>query len=98
MKKTLQECKEIVVKESNLQNIFPTRKDREDLIDLANKMYYEQQSAWVSVEDKKPSDFEKIIYFDKKDGNINVGFFVWSNPDITYTITHWQQLPNPPQK
>lgn len=70
MKKTLQECKEIVVKEFNPQNIFPTRKDREDLIDLANKMYYEQMYS----EEEIKTAFKiglKIGYFSSVDSHFD---------------------------
>jgi len=50
MKKTLQECKEIVAEES------PMLKGTELMLDLANKMYYEQ-SEWIRVEDRLPDGF-----------------------------------------
>jgi hypothetical protein len=50
MKKTLQECKEIVAKE---RDVIHKHFWNEELTDLANKMYYEQ-SEWIRVEDRLP--------------------------------------------
>ena len=59
MKKTLQECKEIVA-EQNAFNLNPDYRGFElklmQIIDLANKMYYEQ-SEWIEI---NPNDVNTI--------------------------------------
>ena len=84
MKKTLQECKEIIVKEFNPQNIFPTRKDREDLIDLANKMYYEQSEN----ESKEYKSILETLYTNN----------MCSHAGDELIMSVLKLLPKPPQK
>jgi len=100
MKKTLQECKEIVAKESNLS--FPTRKDREDLIDLANKMYYEQ-SEWVLCDDDmpEPNKWVLILINDKHpdiDCLRNEDEYIHWEIYEDANVTHWAELPSPPKQ
>ena len=58
MKKTLQECKEIAAKNAgypNWENVIENFFGTEDLGDLANKMYYEQDQCdcyYVRISDK----------------------------------------------
>lgn len=57
MKKTLQECKEIVAKE---RDVIHKHFWNEELTDLSNKMYYEQ-SEWISVEDNYPEYGQYVL-------------------------------------
>lgn len=50
---------------------------------------------WVSVKDEKPKDYDNVLYFDSRDGNIGVGYFVWSQTPVDY-VTHWMPLPSTP--
>lgn len=52
--------------------------------------------SWVSVEDRLPEDYERVLWIDKIDGNINLSYFVFSQSSHE-NVTHWQPLPqNPP--
>ena len=106
MKKTLQECKEIVAKDAgypNWENVIENFFGTEYFTDLANKMYYEQ-SEWISVEDVLPPlNTEVLVWVD--DTYLDIAqLYQWSREEIrwdTYNegdVTHWQPLPNPPQK
>jgi len=66
MKKTLQECKEIVAKE---RDVIHKHFWNEELTDLANKMYYEQSEAenkrlkaerWILCDDDMPEVDETV--------------------------------------
>jgi hypothetical protein len=59
MKKTLQECKEIVANERgfNNWNELTLSTCTEYLADLANKMYYEQ-SEWIRVDELEDKAFD----------------------------------------
>ena len=77
MKKTLQECKEIVAKEQGYKSWpacyadSPLRLDL--IIDLANKMYYEQ-SNWISVDDSLPEfDVNVLVIGEQKGMNPQMG-------------------------
>lgn len=117
MKKTIEECKEIVANEKIgmsfskcLQYCTPAI---EELTDLANKMYYEQ-SEWISVEDSLPENDGNsqinCIVLDTYNGIVvrpyNEYHKCWDDEDCDDfycnasggNITHWQPLPNPPQK
>lgn len=50
---------------------------------------------WINIKDKKPSDYERVLFFDSRDGKINLGYFVWCQTPVEY-VTHWMPLPNVP--
>ncbi len=90
MKKTLQECKEIVAQkdieldfEWCTNNLSSNRIIK--LTDLANKMYYDQ-SEWISLERAKK--YARHQHYLGSQGNELVEFEDWS----------CEPLPNPPQK
>ena len=56
MKKTLQECKEIVAKE---RDVIHKHFWNEELTDLSNKMYYEQ-SEWILCDEDMPEVDETV--------------------------------------
>jgi hypothetical protein len=73
MKKTLQECKEIVAREEGYNNwegmiLDNMRPVNVTYTDLANKMYYEQ-SEWISVEDRGICKEALIDILDKINSN-----------------------------
>jgi hypothetical protein len=77
MKKTLQECKEIVAKEYGYENWKLIRSKTlighlekhyiEAYSDLANKMYYEQ-SEWIRVEDRLPEKHKYVLVLEYIEG------------------------------
>ena len=108
MKKTLQECKEIIAKELGykdfdealwVDNVFFA----ETAIDLANKMFYEQ-SEWVSVETPPKEDSEVwIVENDKVSLAYYFGYcdkLVYMNGDQEHKPTYWIYLvtPSPPKQ
>lgn len=52
-------------------------------------------NGWISVEDRFPPDYERVLFLDSRDNNINLGYFVWSQTPDSH-ITHWQKLPPKP--
>lgn len=58
---------------------------------------HKEESKWISVEDELPEGYQEIIYFDERDGSIEMGFFVVSQSKMPRYITHWQPLPTPPK-
>jgi hypothetical protein len=66
MKKTLQECKEIVAKGrgwDDWKQVFSYITATENLTDLANKMYYEQsEDQGLKLENERLKDILKILY------------------------------------
>lgn len=107
MKKTLQECKEIVAEQAGCQD-WATVKELEmgveDLADLANKMYYEQ-SEWIRVEDRLPELGVPVLVFMsynkidvcKQDGEGNWRQDV-REEHTNGSVTHWMPLPSPPKQ
>lgn len=101
MKKTLQECKDILIKERkwNSESI-------EHFTDLANKMYYEQ-SEWIRVEDRLPERLVNVLLFNHEryeteayKGYLSddaIRFFSMSGVQLI-TVTHWMPLPSPPKQ
>lgn len=51
---------------------------------------------WIAIKDQKPADYERVLYFDSRDGNMNAGYFVFSQTPVDY-VTHWMPLPEPPK-
>lgn len=50
-------------------------------------------SEWISVKDRLPEKYERVLIFDNKDGML-VGCFLdkpWKE------ATHWMPLPTPPK-
>ena len=54
-----------------------------------------KKQKWIPIKDQKPADYDKVLYFDSRDGNMHVGYFVWSQTPVDY-VTHWMKLPAPP--
>lgn len=111
MKNTLQECKEIVAKEHGYNNFEDAlwgdnSNDAEVIIDLANKMYYEQ-SEWIRVEDRLPESNVNVLLFNDEryeteayKGYLSddaIRFFSMSGVQLI-TVTHWMPLPALPPK
>jgi hypothetical protein len=52
---------------------------------------------WISVKDKRPTDYGKYLIFRAKCGKIH--FETWNNTGWAYNnndITHWMPIPEPP--
>jgi hypothetical protein len=104
MKKTLQECKEIVAREDGWDNLneLTLSTYTEYHTDLANKMYYEQ-SEWIRVEDALP-EHDKWVILHTKDGANHIAYFDkeshnwYSNSKFVDTPTHWRLEPSPPKQ
>lgn len=50
---------------------------------------------WIPTKDNPPPDYKNVMYFNSIDGNIQTGYFVWSQTPLNY-ITHWMELPENP--
>ena len=114
MKKTLQECKEIVAKDNgysewnHLYLYFKMSEDiatYETLSDLANKMYYEQ-SEWISVDDELPDHYINVLIWNggRDESEAYKGYLTdtdrWYSMSGTqlFSVTHWMNLPKSPEK
>lgn len=62
-------------------------------------------NKWISVKDRLPEDYEKVLTCDAK-GNIHIFFhfhqFVYpfgidASDERYYEVTHWMPLPQPPK-
>ena len=96
MKKTLQECKEIVSNNGGfIYEDIQSASLKEQLTDLANKMYYEQ-SEWISVEDALPDEYG--LYLTIRESSLSFTRWFGLGGFSDDFVTHWQSLPNPPQK
>jgi len=107
MKKTLQECKEIVAKENGCDiwdRVVHYNTAIELLTDLANKMYYEQ-SEWIRVEDKLPKEDSSVWIYIKEE--VEKAYFWEFCDELVFhcggeecTPTHWAYCikPSPPKK
>lgn len=64
---------------------------------LAMKKFADQfnEAKWVAMKDKKPDDYERVLYIDSRDNAINIGYFVWSQSAADY-VTYWMKLPEKP--
>ena len=51
--------------------------------------------SWIAVLDQTPPEYEKVLFFDSRDGSMAVGYFVWSQTPV-YHVTHWMPLPARP--
>jgi hypothetical protein len=56
----------------------------------------EAQGKWISIKDQTPPEYERVLWIDKRDGFINLDYFVWSQTPVDY-VTHWMKLPNKPE-
>lgn len=53
---------------------------------------------WISVKDSLPKDYERVIWFDLREGDIEIGYFVPSQTKMPNYVSHWMPLPEPPKK
>jgi len=51
--------------------------------------------GWIATKTQTPEDYKRVLYFDSRDGNMDVGYFVWSQTPVDY-VTHWMELPAKP--
>lgn len=51
--------------------------------------------GWIAIKDQIPPEYERVIWFDSRDENINIDYFVWSQSPDPY-VTHWMALPAKP--
>lgn len=49
---------------------------------------------WVAMSERQPEDYKRVLWFDSRDGNVQVGYFV-KETQVPYA-THWMELPQPP--
>lgn len=76
--------------------------DLESHIKIAFKAgaeWQEEQSPWISVNDRLPENDENVFYTNCRSGALGVGYYVdncwyqaYLGEDI-YGITHWMQIP-----
>lgn len=61
----------------------------------AMKLYASQfdgdKSKWIPVSEKTPPDYQRVFFFDTRDNQIQIGFFVWSQTPVSY-VSHWREL------
>lgn len=55
-------------------------------------------TEWISFNERLPKDYQRVIWFDKRGGDIEIGYFVPSQSKIPEYATHWKPLPEPPKK
>jgi hypothetical protein len=100
MKKTLQECKEIVANNGGfIYDDIESAYLKEQLTDLANKMFYEQ-SEWISVEDALPKNKENVLCYNGY-RMIENSYSMFTDQDQNWfknRFTHWMPLPSPPKQ
>jgi hypothetical protein len=53
------------------------------------------ETNWIDMNISQPPDYEIVLWFDRRDGFINLGYFVWSQTPVEYA-THWMPLPKTP--
>ena len=80
--------------------------DAADRLEAANRRIAELEAAqrWISVEERLPEEYEaecEVLTLDVHGGV--EGFTashipVWNEHHPSHKITHWQKLPQPPQK
>ena len=61
------------------------------------------KSGWISVKDRLPEGFQKVLVFWRQNGEPMVDTAFWSDGHSTehwegVEITHWMPLPEPPPK
>lgn len=49
---------------------------------------------WVAMSEQQPEDYKRVLWYDSRDGNVQVGYFV-KETQVPYA-THWMELPQPP--
>jgi hypothetical protein len=57
---------------------------------------------WISVKDKLPNDYQRVLFYDTLgnrscETDIDTGYFVPSQSKIAESISHWMPLPTPPK-
>ena len=91
MKKTLQECKEIVAKE---RDVIHKHFWNEELTDLANKMYYEQSEKETKNSIKScPNDVLELLRIIARSDDP-----MYREESKRLIRRYCNPLPNPPQK
>lgn len=72
--------------------------DKDNAI-IAMEKYLQQYiypQGWISIKDQIPPDYQRVIYWDNRNkGNVEVGYFVWSQTPVEY-VTHWMPCPTMP--
>jgi hypothetical protein len=63
--------------------------------EYANEVMKTNGKGWISTKEQTPPDYKRVMYFDSRDKNISVGYFVWSQTPVDY-VTHWMDLPPNP--
>ena len=53
---------------------------------------------WISVEDRLPDEYERVLTFNPKYQNLRVELIRWFIGDEYDGITHWMLLPKPPEQ
>lgn len=62
---------------------------------FADQFRLPEGMAWISTKDEVPKDYENVLWFDSRDNNMHVGYFVWSQTPVPYA-THFMRLPAKP--
>lgn len=53
---------------------------------------------WINVKNQLPKDYEFVLWFDDRDENMHVDYFVPSQSKMPDYVTYWMKLPEKPIK
>lgn len=87
------------VEEESERDWFKGNEFRE-MIDITPTIEAEPDNGWISVEDRLPEPYEKVLVFGDFDNIVNYRvdyldvYGIWIH---SFHVTHWQYLPEPPK-
>jgi hypothetical protein len=100
---------EILHKIKNFQSLSSLIGETGALQELYNAVEeYTSQDKWISVEDKLPEDYQRVLGYVEELNDLGISHFAWNVSYSKYhgfldnlkpcRVTHWQPLPSPPKQ